>query len=60
MAIPYRYEKKVIRLGHSYVISLPFIWWRANNITPNDKVVVEVYDDKIVIRKRENGRSKFK
>ena len=51
MAIPYRYIRKCIALGNSLLISLPAIWRKAVNLKKQDKVYVEVYADRIVIRK---------
>lgn len=49
MTTPYRYVRKVMAVGNSLVVSLPTIWVKANKITSEKKVSVEVHPDKLVI-----------
>ena len=60
MAAPYRYIRKVYKVGNCLMISLPIIWCKANDMKRKGKVEVEVYPDKIVIAKltMKNDRSK--
>jgi antitoxin component of MazEF toxin-antitoxin module len=57
MAIPYRYIRKAICIGGSFLVTLPSIWVKARGIEKGSDLEIEVYDDRIVIRKKENGRS---
>ena len=49
MTAPYRYIRKVIALGNSLMVSLPTIWTKANKVTVEKEVDVEVHPDKLVI-----------
>lgn len=60
MAKPYRYRKKVFKIGHSVGVTLPSIWCRANMVLEKEPLTLEVYEDRIVITKQEDDRSSDK
>ena len=49
MATPYRYLRKLMHIGNSFVVSLPVIWIKANKVKKGSEVMVEVYEDRVVI-----------
>lgn len=49
MAKPYTYVRKPLKLGHSLVITIPSIFVKANGLTPDNTLLVEVYPDRLVI-----------
>jgi len=50
MEKPFRYKKKLVASGGSFVILLPMNWLEAKNLTAGKEVVVEIYDDRVEIR----------
>lgn len=60
MAKPYKYTRKVSRIGHSLMISLPSIWVKANTLEEVKSVEIEVYDDRLVVRPIEDERKTTK
>ncbi|GAI77629.1 unnamed protein product [marine sediment metagenome] len=53
MEKPYRYLKKLVKIGNSFYIIMPANWLNKHKAAFNkmkvQEVVMEVFDDKIVI-----------
>ena len=53
MGEPYRYLKKLVKIGNSFYVGVPAVWLNKHKIEFKTmkvyEVVVEVYNDKIVI-----------
>jgi len=53
MEKPYRYLKKLVKLGSSFYILAPIVWLNAHakkmKIKEISNVILEVYDDRLVI-----------
>jgi len=60
MATPYRYPRKLMQIGNSFMVSLPVIWIKANKVKKGSVVMVEVYEDRVVISQisKEDDRRK--
>jgi len=58
MAIPYTYYRRLVRLGNSFYVALPYLWLRAKGIKKARRVIVEAYEDRVVIRlNKEDGKA---
>ena len=53
MGEPYRYKRKLVKIGNSFYILTPGDWLKAQakkmKVRDFKEVIVEVYDDKLVI-----------
>lgn len=53
MEKPYRYLKKLVKIGNSFYVVMPATWLNKNKVAFRKmkvyEVVLEVFDDKIVI-----------
>lgn len=53
MEKPYRYLKKLVKFSSSFYVIIPATWLNANKAAfrkmKTHEVILEVYDDKIVI-----------
>jgi len=60
MATPYKYLRKLMQIGNSFMVSLPVIWIKANKVKKGSVVMVEVYEDRVVISQisKEDDRRK--
>ena len=60
MATPYKYLRKLMQIGNSFMVSLPVIWIKANKVRKGSVVMVEVYEDRVVISQisKEDDRRK--
>jgi len=47
---PYLFLKKLVPIGGSLLVSVPWIWRRAHNLQAGDQVVIEVYEDCLIIK----------
>ncbi len=46
----FKIKRKIIKVGTSFGIILPRIWLDGNEIKGNEKVEIELYDDKIIVK----------
>lgn len=45
-------DRKVIKLGDLFVVPLPNVWVKANNIKKGEQLECGIYPNKVVFRKK--------
>jgi antitoxin component of MazEF toxin-antitoxin module len=51
---PFSYKRKLFRIGNSLAVTIPFLFTKAHGLREGDEVVVDLYPEKVEIKKLEN------